>query len=126
MILPRDPTTWPALALALALAALGLVFIAAPGWGAAIFGLPPPEGAALAYIPVVGLRDLAFAGYLLGLVWRGDRDAAALVLAVTLLIPLGDMTILLAARGPDAGWHLLPHAASAAAVAGAWRILRAG
>jgi hypothetical protein len=126
MSLPRDPTAWPALALALGLGGLGLVFIAAPRWGAAIFGLPPPEGAALAYIPVIGLRDLAFAGYLLGLLWRGDRGAASLVLAVTLLIPLGDIAILLAVRGPGAGWHLLPHAVSAAAVLGARRILRAG
>ncbi|WP_431271663.1 DUF4267 domain-containing protein [Dankookia sp. P2] len=126
MSLLRDPTAWPALALSLVLAALGLVFITAPRWGAAIFGLPPPEGAALAYIPVVGLRDLAFAGYLAGLLWRGDRAGARLVLAVTLLIPLGDLTILLAVRGTGAGWHLLPHAASAAAVAAAWRILRAG
>jgi hypothetical protein len=114
------------LALALGLGTLGIVFIAAPRWGAAIFGLPPPEGAALAYIPVIGLRDLAFAGYLLGLLWRGDRNAATLVLAVTLLIPLGDIAILLAVRGAGAGWHLLPHAVSVAAVAGAWRILRIG
>jgi hypothetical protein len=122
----RDPATWPALALALGLAALGLLFLAAPRWGAAIFGLPPPEGEALAYVAVIGLRDLAFGFYLLGLLWRGDRAGAALVLAVTLLIPLGDMAILLAVRGMAAGWHLLPHAASAAAVAIAWRILRRG
>lgn len=126
MSLLRDPTSWPALVLALGLAGLGLVFILAPRWGAAIFGLPPPEGAALAYVPVIGLRDLAFGGYLLGLLWRGERGAAAWVLAMTLLIPLGDMAILLAVSGMAAGWHLLPHAASAAAVAAAWRILRVG
>ena len=68
-------------------------------------------------------RDLL---YLIGLLLRGDRAGAALVLAVTLLIPLGDLAILLAVRGAAAGWHLAPHGASAAAVAAAWRLLRPG
>ena len=116
----RAPATWPAFALALGLGALGLLFIATPRLGAAIFGLPAPEGEALAYIPVIGLRDLAFAGYILGLLLRPDRGAVAVVLAATLLIPIGDLAVLLAVRGAAAGWHLLPHAASAMAVALAW------
>jgi len=106
----RAPATWPSLALALGLGGLGLLFIAAPRLGAAIFGLPAPEGEALAYIPVVGLRDLAFAGYILGLLLRPDRGAVSVVLAATLLIPLGDIAVLLAVRGRAAGRHLLPHA----------------
>lgn len=117
----RHPRCWPALALVLGLAALGLVFIAAPRVGATIFGLPAPEGEALAYLSVIGLRDLAFGGYTLGLLLRRDRGAVAVVLAVTLLIPLGDMAVLLAVRGMAAGWHLLPHALSGTAVAvAAW------
>ncbi len=84
MSILHDLRSWPALGLALGLSGLGLLFIAAPRWGAAVFGLPPPEGEALAYIPVIGLRDLAFGGYLIGLLLQRERGAATLVLALTL------------------------------------------
>ena len=70
----RDARDWPALAPALALVALGVVFVAAPGWGAAIFGLPAPEGTAAAWIAVVGRRDLAFGGYVLALALISTAD----------------------------------------------------
>jgi len=57
---------------------------------------------------------------ILDLLLRPDRGAVTVVLAAPLLIPLGDIAVLLAVRGMAAGWHLLPHAASAAAVGLAW------
>ena len=107
--------------------ALGAVFIAAPGWGAAIFGLPAPEGSAAAWVAVVGLRDLAFGGYVLALALFSTRRAVGLVLGTTVLIPLGDTAVLLAVRGVSAPAHLLLHVASGCvlAAAAAWMLRRA-
>lgn len=115
----RDPRVWPALVPAIALMLLGLVFILAPGWGAALFGLPAPAGEAVAWLAVVGIRDLAFGAYVLALAAFASRDAVALVLGITALIPLGDIALLLAIRGAGAGWHLLPHLASCTIMAAA-------
>lgn len=104
--------------------ALGGIFIAAPELGAAIFGLPSPEGNAAAWIAVVGLRDLAFGGYVIALALLSTRRAVGVVLGVTALIPLGDVLVLLAVRGFSSPGHLLLHLASAAAmsVVAAWML----
>jgi hypothetical protein len=124
----RDPRCWPALLLAAGLMALGGVFILAPGVGADIFGLPRPEGEAAAWLAVVGLRDLVFGGYVVALAVWGSRRALGIVLAVTALIPVGDIAVLLAVRGPAAGWHLLLHLLSAAVVSAvaAWTLWVSG
>ncbi len=124
----RDPRSWPALLLAAGLMALGALFIVAPGVGAEIFGLPRPEGEAAAWLAVVGTRDLVFGGYVLALAAFGSGRAVGIVLAVTALIPVGDMLILLAVRGAGASLHLLPHLLSAAVVAAvaAWTLRVSG
>ena len=125
----RDPAAWPALAPPLALIGLGLLFILLPRPGAALFGLPLPEGpaGAAAWLAVVGLRDLVFGGYALLLALLSTARAVGLVLALTVLIPLGDIAILLAVRGLDAPGHLLLHLASGCvlAAAAAWMLRRA-
>jgi Domain of unknown function (DUF4267) len=122
----RRAADWPALLPALGLMALGGLFILAPDLGALIFGLPAPEDTtAAAWIPVVGLRDLAFGGYVLVLAAFSDRRAVGLVLAVTSLIPVGDVLLLLALpEAPAAPAHLLAHAASGLVVgaAAAWML----
>ena len=116
------------MAAALALVALSVVFVAAPRWGAAVFGLPAPEGnSAAAWIAVVGLRDPAFGGYVLALALFSTRRAVGLVLGTTVLIPLGDTAVLLAVRGFSARGHLLLHVASGCVMvaAAAWMLRRA-
>lgn len=108
-------------ALVLALAGLflllGVFFLAAPGPGAALFGLPAPGAEALAWVRTVALRDLALGLYLAGL-WRlGGRRGLGVVLAATVVIPLGDMLMVFLWHGGATPW-LLPHAASALATAG--------
>ncbi len=107
--------------------ALGAVFVAAPDLGAAVFGLPAPEGGAAAWIAVVGVRDFAFGGYVLALALFSTRRAVGVVLGVTALIPLGDVLVLLAVRGFSSPGHLLLHLASAGvmAAAAAWMLRRA-
>ena len=123
----RDAAAWPALVPVLALVALGVVFVAAPDLGAAIFGLPAPEGGGVAWIAVVGLRDLAFGGYVFALALFSTRRVVGLVLGMTVLIPLGDVLLLLAARGFSSPGHLLLHLASGGvmAAAAAWMLRRA-
>jgi hypothetical protein len=122
----RDPSVWPAFGVAVALTGLGLLFILKPAWGAALFGLPAPEGPMAAWIAVVGMRDLAFGGYVLALLRFATLRAAGIVLAVTALIPVADVLILLRVHGPDAGWNLLPHLASFAitGLAAIWTLRR--
>lgn len=96
---------------------LGALFIAAPAAAAAFYGLPSREPAALFFVRAIGLRDLALATYLLGLTLAKQRRALAIVLAATILIPVGDVA-LLASFG--AGWpiHYLLHGASLLCFAG--------
>jgi hypothetical protein len=115
----RDLSTWLVLAPGIALLLLGLLFIAAPRAGAAIFGLPAPEGPGLAYLAAIGLRDVAFGLYILALAFFGTRRAVGLVLAVTVLIPIGDILLVLSERGLSSPGHLLLHGASGAYMAAA-------
>ena len=81
-----------------------------------------PAGASLGYLPVIGLRDLAFGLYLFALARLATRRAVGTVLAITVLIPAGDVAIVALQRGFDSPGHLLLHAASGATMAGgaAW------
>lgn len=115
----KDVHTWLVIAPAIGLVLLGIVFIVSPPVGAAIFGLPPPQAAAAGYLPAIGVRDLAFGLYVLALaVFAGPRPVG-IVLAVTALIPLGDILVLVAALGLSSPAHLLVHAASGIYMAGA-------
>ena len=124
----RDAATWILLAPALGLVLLGVVLIVAPETGAAIFGLPAPDGLARGYLPALGIRDIAFGTYVLALAALSGRRAVGIVLLVTVLIPAGDIALLLAERGlfgPEASpLHLLVHAASGAYVGctGLWAV----
>lgn len=104
---------------AVALMVLGVVFIVSPRLGGTIFGIPAPEGPAAAWLAVVGLRDLAFGGYVLALALVSTWRAVGVVLAVTALIPLGDVLVLLGARGLSSPVHVLLHLASAGVMAAA-------
>lgn len=88
---------------------LGLLFLAAPRLGALVFGAPAPEGEALVYLPVIGLRDLAFGLYLGALALLATRRAVGTVLGLTVVIPIGDMALLALWHGlaPQLALHLI-------------------
>ena len=118
------PPLWPALVAPAGLAALGVLFIFWPAAGAWLFGLDLPEGGARAWLAVVGLRDLVFAGYAFALAAFASRRALGILLALTALIPAGDIAILLA-MGSGAALHVALHLLSGAVMAGAaWWALR--
>jgi hypothetical protein len=119
--------TWLVLAPAVALVLLGVVLILAPKMGAAIFGIPA-EGPALGYLPAIGLRDIAFGSYVLALAALSGRHAVGIVLAVTTLIPAGDLVLILAERGLSSPAHLLLHGVSGIYIgtAALWALTGAG
>ena len=107
----RDAGTWLVLAPGIGLVFIGVVFVLRPDWGAAIFGVPAPPGSE-PYLIAIGLRDIAFGFYILALALFSSRQAVGLVLALTVLIPLGDILIVAHQRGLSAPGHLMLHAAS--------------
>ena len=122
----RDPATWIVLAPGIGLVLLGLVLIASPEAGAAIFGLPAPVGTARGYLPAIGVRDVVFGLYILALAAFAGRRAVGIVLALTVLIPVGDILVLLAAVGLSSPAPLAAHAASGIYRAGAAAVLLRG
>jgi hypothetical protein len=98
------------LGLAAVFAGLALLFVLAPSIGAAIFGLPAPEGVAVGYVRAIGFRDAALALMLAGLGWRARQSAVVLVLRVSLVIPACDF-VLVASSGPS-NWPIALHLAS--------------
>ena len=118
----RDLATWVAIAPAVALVLLGLVLIVTPTVGAGIFGLPLPPGSAAGYVPAIGVRDIAFGLYILALAWFSSRRAVGIVLALTALIPVGDILVLVVHTGLSSPWHLALHGVSGLymAAAAAW------
>ena len=116
--------SWIVLAPAVGLLLIGVVFLASPQTGAAIFGVPAPPGSE-PYLIAIGLRDIAFGLYVLALALLASRRAVGLVLGITVLIPLGDIALVAATRGWSAWRHLLLHAASGTYMAAAsWWTLR--
>ena len=98
------------LAPGIALAGLGVLFLVAPRLGATLFGIPAPDGPGILYVRAIGLRDIALAAYLAGLARFGSRRGLGLVLALTMVIPIGDLALVAAHRGFSGS--LLLHGAS--------------
>jgi hypothetical protein len=74
------------------------------GPGAAVgFGIDPwPTGAAAGYFAVKGIRDIVIGLNLLALFALGQRRATGVLLAITALIPIVDMTVVLTHGGSAA------------------------
>lgn len=113
---------WLSLAIAL-LAALGIIAIGAmylsnPRGATGSFGLPPPEAGANTdwWLRLKGVRDVVSGLVVLALMaWSGPRTLG-LVLLIEAIIPLGDMSLILAAKG-SAGRAFGIHGVTAALMA---------
>jgi hypothetical protein len=90
-----------ALLLALAIIAIGLLYIARPLTVMQSFGLPlPGDDAQIAWwLRLKGVRDIAAGLLVLAFMMWGAPGAVGIVLLVEAVIPLGDMLVILAAKG---------------------------
>ncbi|WP_454280430.1 DUF4267 domain-containing protein [Sphingomonas sp. Marseille-Q8236] len=91
--------------------ALGAAFICLPEPASAFYGIPSRDPAALLYVRAIGFRDLAVSAYLMGLMALGRLRALIIILAATIVIPIGDMALLILS-GSGRGIHYFLHGAS--------------
>ena len=90
-----------ALLLALAIIAIGARYVASPTTATRSFGLPlPEEGTNIAWwLRLKGVRDIVSGLTVLAfMAWGGPR-AVGIILLVEALVPVGDMLLILAAKG---------------------------
>jgi hypothetical protein len=96
---------WLALGIALLVAfgiiAIGTQYVVSPRTATRSFGLPlPEEGANVAWwLRLKGVRDIASALIVLALMAWGDPRGVGIILLVEAIIPVGDMLVILAAKG---------------------------
>ena len=90
-----------ALLLAFAIIAIGAQYVASPTIATRSFGLPLPEaGANIAWwLRLKGVRDIAAGLTILALMAWGGPRAIGIILLVDAIIPVGDMLLVLAAKG---------------------------
>jgi hypothetical protein len=87
--------------LAFAIIAIGTQYVASPKTATRSFGLPlPEEGANIAWwLRLKGVRDIASGLVVLAfMAWGGPRGGG-IILFVDAIIPIGDMLLVLAAKG---------------------------
>lgn len=90
-----------ALLAAAGIIAIGLMYLSTPRRATLSFGLPlPEEGANLAWwLRLKGVRDVVSGLVVLSVLVWGGSVVAGIVLLVEAIIPLGDMSLILAAKG---------------------------
>ena len=109
-----------ALLAALAIISIGVMYLARPRQMTLSFGLPlPEEGPNVAWwLRLKGTRDVVSGLVVLGLLTWGSPYLLGIVLLIEALIPVGDMSLVLAAKGSAArafGIHALTAALMVAA-----------
>src|SRR6201986_807911 len=90
-----------ALLVALAIIAIGAQYVVSPTTATRRFGLPLPEdGAHIAWwLRLKGVRDIASGLAVLAFMSWGVPRGVGLILLVEAIIPVGDMLVILAAKG---------------------------
>ena len=89
------------LLLALGIIAIGTLYVVRPTTATRSFGLPLPEtGTNIAWwLRLKGVRDIAAGLAVLALMACGIPRAVGIILLVEAIVPVGDMLIILAAKG---------------------------
>lgn len=90
-----------ALLVALGIIAIGTMYLSNPRGATQSFGLPlPEEGANIAWwLRLKGVRDIVSGLVLLALMAWGGPRVVGIALAIEAIIPLGDMSLVLLAKG---------------------------
>ena len=90
-----------ALLVAVAIIAIGFMYLSNPRAATLSFGLPlPEEGANIAWwLRLKGVRDIVSGLIVLAVLMSGGPRMAGIVLMIEAIIPAGDMSLILAAKG---------------------------
>jgi hypothetical protein len=90
-----------ALLVAFAIIAIGVGYIASPLAATRSFGLPLPENGAniVWWLRLKGVRDIVSGLIVLAFVAWGSPRGVGLIMLIEALIPIGDMLLILAAKG---------------------------
>lgn len=90
-----------ALLVAIGIITIGIMYLLNPRAATHSFGLPPPEdGASIDWwLRLKGVRDIVSGLVLLGLMAWGESRTVGIVLLIEAMIPLGDLSLILAAKG---------------------------
>ncbi len=92
---------WVAALIAIAVTAIGCFYLASPERVIGSFGLKPPapDADTRAWLRLKGIRDVGSGFVVLTLMLTGDTRSVGLALLAFAIIPLGDMSIVLASDG---------------------------
>lgn len=106
--LPRHAAvTWALLGLGTLFCGLGALFMLLPAQAGALFGIPAVTTSGQGLIRAVALRDIALGLYLILQTLFATSRAVLILLICTLVIPFGDMFLILTIDGADPGqWPL--------------------
>ncbi len=90
-----------ALLLALAIITIGAQYVASPTTATRSFGLPLPEaGTNIAWwLRLKGVRDIVSGLLVMAFLIWGEPRAVGIILLVEAIVPVGDMLLILAAKG---------------------------
>ena len=90
-----------ALLLAFAIIAIGIQYVVSPSTATRSFGLPLPEdGVNIAWwLRLKGVRDIVSGLTVLAFLMWGAPSGVGIILLVEAFIPIGDMLVILAAKG---------------------------
>jgi hypothetical protein len=90
-----------ALLVSVGIIAIGGMYLARPATAMRSFGLPLPEAGdnTLWWLRLKGVRDIATGLVILALLLSGHPRIVGIALLVDALIPLGDMSLIFAAKG---------------------------
>ncbi|MER8584326.1 DUF4267 domain-containing protein [Mesorhizobium sp. M1338] len=90
-----------ALLVSIGIIAIGAMYLARPATAMRSFGLPlPGDGeSTMWWLRLKGVRDIAAGLLVLALMLRGTPQIVGIALLVDALIPLGDMSLILGAKG---------------------------
>jgi hypothetical protein len=104
-----------ALLVALAIIAIGVMYLSNPRMATKSFGLPLPEqGANIAWwLRLKGVRDIVAGLVVLALMLSGEPRMLGIILMIEAMIPVGDMSLIFAAKG-STGRALGVHGVTAA------------
>jgi hypothetical protein len=90
-----------ALLVAVAIIAIGILYVVNPTTATRSFGLPLPENGAntVWWLRLKGVRDIASGLAVLAFMAWGPPRGVGIILLVEAIIPVGDMLLILAAKG---------------------------